>query len=794
MVDMEVRAFGTTQDDAAAAMMTPRILPRPGALAPYAASAVERLIEAARRPIAVVVAPAGFGKSALLRAFTTMYEPAVLVDLAASEPTFRAAVRELCEALRGVAPGARLSFASAYARAAERGERAVALAVWLARYLEGRDVTIVVDSVDRLGDEARLFSEFVEVLAGRGAFAPRLVVAARDTSDLPVPRWLAADLIAMPVGEADLRWTVADARAAADGCGLDVSDRVLERTLQAAHGRAFAALYALQVGELPPRGVDPGLALLHALTPDERSYVLETCLFRTLDAGVLAAAGLPLHPLLEGRSGLGKLIVGWDGGGYRYDEGLRSRAEQTLRTDLASHQCVAERTVKALEAVGRMREALDIARNAELRDHVHRLLRENGLRLEDRGDVDALDAALELLPAELDDAVLLLLRATRESRLGRTDTSEAWFRHAIARAQSPAVAAEAAYRLAREIVRRDRADAVELLEPYADDATLSDDQRSSILSVLAEAYLIAHRPDDARATLERALACCERADLATRAHVYTRASYVELYGGDHDRARRYATIGASIAEQANLYVVATGAYSVLYNLAYDAGGPSECLEHLERLGNCAVRSGNLDFHLYAIVAAYELHVERGDIVAIERLENDLHAFDVNYGAALALEGLVPSRALFAGWAGAFDAAYEILAPSGVQQNALERAALRWAEIALYAAAAGMRERSAAALREFETAVARDDARAPLAVRAVIFARLARALLGERSDAAFEFALPPRLAALSDAVDVVIRRGRGLATGDELLAAFDDLEHHELHGMAKLLAALPAVIA
>ena len=789
---MEVRAFGTTQDDAAAAMMTPRVLPRPGALPPYAASAVERLIEAARRPIAVVVAPAGFGKSALLRAFTTMSESAVLLDLAASEPTFRAAVRDLCEALREVAPGARLSFASAYARAAERGERAAALAVWLARYLEGTDVTIVVDSVDRLGDEARLFSEFVEVLAGRGAFAPRLVVAARETSDLPVPRWLAADLIAMPVGEADLRWTVADARAAADGFGLDVSHRVLEHTLRAANGRAFAVLYALQVGELPPRGVDPGVALLHALTPDERTYVLETCLLRSLDASVLAAAGLPLHPLLEGQSGLGRLIVDWDGAGYRYDEGLRSRAEQTLRADLSSHQCVAERTVKALEAVGRVREALDIARNAQLRTHVHRLLCENGLRLEDRGDVDALDAALELLPAELDDAVVLLLRATRESRLGRTDTSEAWFRHAIARAESRTVAAEAAYRLAREIVRRDRVDAVELLEPYADDATLSDDQRGSILSVLAEAYLIAHRPDDARATLERALACCEGADLAMRAHVYTRASYVELYGGDHDRARRYATIGASFAEQANLYVMATGAHSVLYNLAYDAGGPSECLEHLERLGDCAVRSGNLDFHLYAIVAAYELHVERGDVGAIERLENDLRAFDVN--DALALEGLVPSRALFAAWAGAWHAAYEILAPSGAQQNALERAALRWAEIALYAAAAGMRERSAAALHEFETAVARDDSRSPRSIRAAIVARLAAELLGEDRRIVFDFALPPRLAALSAAVDVVIRARRGLATGDELLAALDDLERHDLHGMAKLLAALPAAIA
>lgn len=791
---MEVRAFEATQEENAAARMRPHACSRPGALPPYAAGAVERLFDAARRPIAVVVAPAGFGKSALLRAFATMCKSAVLVDLAASEPTFRAAVQDLCEALRGVAPGARLSFASAYARAAERGERATALAVWLSRYLEGRDVTIVVDSVDRLGGEARLFSEFAEVLAGRGAFAPKLVVAARDTADLPVPRWLAADLIAMPVGEADLRWTVADARAAANGCGLSVSDHVLERTLLASHGRAFAVLYALQVGEMPPRGVDPGLALLHALTPDERTYVLETCLLRTLDPDVLEAAGLPQHALLEGRSGLGKLIVDWDGGGYRYDEGLRARAEETLRTDLSTYQCVAERTVKALEAVGRVREALDIARNAQLPEHVRHLLRENGLRLEDRGDVDAVDAALELLPAELDDAVLLLLRATRESRLGRTDTSEAWFRHAIERAESRMVAAEAAARLGREIARRGRADAVELLQPYADDDALSNEQRSSVLSILAEAYMVANRPDDARAALERAFATCEGTDLATRALVYTRASYVALNCGDHDRARRYATIGARIAEQANLYVVATGAHSVLYNVAYDAGGASECLEHVERLSNCAVRSGNLEFHLYAIAAAYELHVERGDVAAIERVENDLRAFDVNYSTAPALDSLVPSRALLAGWAGAFDAAYEILAPSGGHPSSHERAALRWAEIALYAAAAGMRERAADALREFDAAATCDASRAPRCIRGAILARLARALLGQDDSLAFDFALPPRLAALAAAVDAAIRCRRGLATGDELLDALDTLEGHDLHGTAKLLAALPAVIA
>jgi ATP/maltotriose-dependent transcriptional regulator MalT len=64
-----------------------------------------RLGEAARRPIAVVVAPAGFGKSALLRAFAAERDGALLIDLGPDAATFRDAVRALCEALRDVVPG-----------------------------------------------------------------------------------------------------------------------------------------------------------------------------------------------------------------------------------------------------------------------------------------------------------------------------------------------------------------------------------------------------------------------------------------------------------------------------------------------------------------------------------------------------------------------------------------------------------------------------------------------------------------------------------------------------------------
>ena len=507
-----------------------------------------------------------------------MCESAVLVDLAGSEPTFRAAVRELCEALRGVAPGARLSFASAYARAAERGERATALAVWLSRYLQGSDVTIVVDSVDRLGDEARLFSEFAEVLAGRGAFAPKLVLAARETSDLPVPRWLAADLIAMPIGEADLRWTVADARAAAEGAGRTVSDHVLQRTLLAANGRAFAVLYALQVGEMPPQRRRPR-ARAAPRAGSRRPHVRPR---NVLDADArrrrARRCGPPAAPAARRpvRPGQADRRLGRRGLPLRRRPAVARRADAAHRPQLAPVRRGAHRE-SARSRRPRARSARHRAQRAAGRTRA--------------------PAAARARPAA---------RGSRRRRRGRrragAPARRSRRRGAAAAARDARIAAGPNRHVGGVVPPCDRARAIGIRRrgsrlptwrarssaatapiPSSCSSRTPTTRRSATTSVRRcsrcspRRTSTAHRTDDARAALERAFACCERADLTTRAHVYTRASYVELHCGDDARARRYATIGASIAEQANLYVIATGAHSVLYNVAYDDGRPVRML-------------------------------------------------------------------------------------------------------------------------------------------------------------------------------------------------------------------------
>ena len=708
-----------------------------------------RLDDAARKPIALIVAPAGYGKTTLLRHLTATRAGALFVDAGAGEGTFRDTLRHLCDTIRPIALGAALTFASSYARAAETGRPAPVLARWLARYLAGHDTTLVFDGVDRLGDDIPLLAELVERLVGELEGRVHVVLASRGDAGLPIPRWFASDLCGMPLGTDDLHQ--------------------------------------------PARDVpDPGAAFA-ALGPADRADLLRTCLLRSFDEKLLSALGLRRHPLLAA-SPLRRLIVPDGPGEFRYDDRLRSRAEEALRADPTAYREVAEASVDALEAAGRIRAALDAARAAALLDRVRRLLRAHGPALEDHGDVDAVEAALDALPAHDDDPVVLMLRATREARLGRTDMAEAWFRHVIERADSRAVAVDAAYRLARELVRRDRADAVELLEPYANDASLPAGQRAALVSVLAQAYVVAHRPDDARRAAEAALALSLPLDAATRAYVHARTAYVALNCGDTAQAREHAALGARLAEEARLDVVAFGAYTVLYDLVYEADGPSAAMRCLERLADCAIRSGNVDFHLYALVAAYDLQVERGDVVAIERLDHGLRAFDLHYGAASSVEGLLPGRALVTAWSGRFAEAHDLLAPSGEQQAHFpDRAALRWAEIGLYAAAAGMRERAEANLRCFADALERDGTHSRHAVRAIVVASVAAELAGARP-----VLVPPignkRLAVLARAARTVVARYRGDAGAAELLGALEDLRTHELGGFAKLFAALPRRIA
>jgi ATP/maltotriose-dependent transcriptional regulator MalT len=229
-----------------------------------------------------------------------------------------------------------------------------------------------------------------------------------------------------------------------------------------------------------------------------------------------------------------------------------------------------------------------------------------------------------------------------------------------------------------------------MLRPDRDFFQTPRSLRVAMISALAAAYCVQGDAVLARKYLGRALRMADHIDdEVTRSRVYHQASYIALQYGEFERAKDFATRAWILAEKLGAQEVAGGALSVLYNVAADVD--EDCrlaAEYLRRMAECGAKTGSIGKQQYALIAAYEMETERGDTSAIASVENDLREFDVEYSAQYANEGLVPSQALQLAWHGDFARAYQLVRPSAAQQMDSERRALRWSEIAIYAAGAG----------------------------------------------------------------------------------------------------------
>ncbi len=361
---------------------------------------------------------------------------------------------------------------------------------------------------------------------------------------------------------------------------------------------------------------------------------------------------------------------------------------------------------------------------------------------------------------------------------------------------------EIVIRYGMDLVRRGRDDVVTLLEAEAGDAETrgSADADAALWALLGTAYVAAHRPDDARIAARRAIVRLPAvADDALRARVLHQASYVALNDGDHALAKSLANRALARAEASFLYDLAARALSVLFNVAMlhddDVPAARSALTRLEEAGR---KAGNDALRLYAILNAYSIEVDAGDVEALERLNRQLGEMQVLL-TPMVSEGLLPAQALRATWDGRFAHAYDLLAPGAQNLFDDDRTAYRWAEVAVYAAAAGKERDAREALARCCETMERLTGEEPLGVRALAYLALARTLLGE-DDAALATIARARAAAgnpfgrIRMLVETVAAfydcRARGsealLALGDML----DELEHCDLGGVARFIARLP----
>lgn len=461
-----------------------------------------------------------------------------------------------------------------------------------------------------------------------------------------------------------------------------------------------------------------------------------------------------------------------------------------------------ERAIE-LERAHRYGDALQAFAACRATDDILGLLSRKGTVLLEQGGIDAVASAINTILAKQETlpSPLACLMGTIEARRGRTDVSEAWFREAAAAATTKAQAADIAYRQACALAGRFHGEACEeLLLPLVDDDEIPADLRASAMALLAVAYVLAKRFEEAVALVDRALKTIEdHAAPIVRAQVYQHSAWVQLFSGDVRAAKALAPGAARLAMEHGLYEIAAHTYSVLYNMAFDIDDdPNASAQHLQTIEECATRTNNAESLLYALLGQYDLAAQDGDFVEVARLRNDLQGHEVAYSHITASQTLVPAEALELAAAGDFQSAYELLAPSAPRQSVMDdRLALRFAEIAIYAAGAGMTAESAEAESAAQAALERLGQTSLRTQRAQIYLALVSMINGKENDAfailqALKSEIPPqaRIRTFLDSVILLWHYWKGVDNHDEFFRSMDMLRSRKLGGIASLIEALP----
>jgi len=779
--------------------VSPSLVSRPRFAAAIEESAVRRAV--------LVTAPPGYGLSVALRQYATGHQPSAYVALP-ERVSFARFVGDLVHALSSHIPGMRLSLAGAYERALQRDDPADTLAVWFARHAAGVRCTIVLDDLDHAADP--LVARFVARAIERTSDGVRWLVASRSLDELPVASWLAHGIATLPIDGPTLRLTLERAEEIAALLAPEVAPEAVTALHASTNGVVadFVFLLRRPISDAAQRFDIPfeqaAEESFEALQPQERDLILQTALLPSLDSSAVGKTGgseaaIMLLAIRE------KAPHIFDDGGARYHGRFAAFIHTKIEAlPLAERERIVARTARALEMSGDIGGAIHLLAWVKDEREILRLVERYGFTSIESDKAYFMHDALAALGEEARQAnhSVLAVQAIMASLGGKLDMSEALFQHALLSCKVPHQRMRMRYLYAVDLLRRGREDCIELLKP--DDAFFEapPEVRVSVMSALGAAYVVAGRPELGRKWVERALSSALRLDdNVLSARVHHQASFVALHAGDGERAKRLAKISAELAEREGLFEVAGGAYSVLYNAAQDLDDDLQAAaSYLERIATCGAKCGSVDKQLYAWVAAYEIAAERGDGRAAAGVERELQEFDVQYSSRHVMQALLPAKALQLSWQGDFARAHKMLSSSAELQVTPDRQALRLAEIAFYAAAAGDHEDAAASVSAAWRVIRKHGQTADLRFwRARTLCALTFTLLGRiRSPRLILNALRRevpekyvRVLALLAAVEALVARRSGEHNYEPVVAALDELRRRQSGGLARLLEALPS---
>ncbi|HZZ64810.1 MAG TPA: LuxR C-terminal-related transcriptional regulator [Candidatus Baltobacteraceae bacterium] len=773
----------------------------------------ERLERAARFPVTLIVAPAGFGKSVALRDFLeTSRTQAARYDVRREDGTLLAFVRRLSETLQPYAPSALAAFPAMQERVLAADEPVLQLSDWFLEHLKQCTCTVVIDDLHYAAPDPASIALLAD-LVERTSERMKWIISTRSDVGLPIATWVAYGRMDIPIGEDDLRFTSDEALATADQTQTAAEPSEIEELRQLTEGWPVALTIALrtrthstdlQKASFGTREmVYRYLAeqVFAGLTPQQREFALATSVFSTFDGAIAQSLGGDQR-FVESFRSKAAFLNETGPAQYRYHDLFRDFLETELRRSGEERWRLAlSEGARLLEERGDYAGALVLYVKARAAPQLLQLIERDGFSLFERGEAGKLADALDILPLPLrsSSAVAVGLRAMIDAGLGRFEIAQRDFLNAIAQTErDDELRMRLVHRYAIELVRSDH-DCVQFLEPYALDERIDARYRVPLFGTLATGYLHAGKSAEALSVAQRGLAALDAsisADITAR--LFQQAAYVERYAGSKEKARSYANTAIELALANNLHELAARAYSVLYTIVHDTtDDPIASLAILDKLSECARKGASSQARLFALVASYDIEVERGDDAALEDLDRQMQEYQALL-PRLRTTAVLPAQALRAAWSGDFDGAYERVGGTAADQTTAEQRALRAAESGLYALAAGRNEEGERELQAASDAVTRADACAKDVIRARLLLAVAEMVRGH-DGAAHRYISEaervaggslPRLAALANAVRTMYRVRLGQTEPEHWAAALERLRSNHFGGLARLLGALP----
>lgn len=735
---------------------------------------VERLRRSAERRVALVIAPPGFGKSTLIRQARDVAGIDAFYRVPPESRTLLAFLRGLTSALEASVPGAHLSLAIAYERAIQSSSPGAELALWLSEHLRGASIRIAIDDLHYAS--APEVPEFVQRSVEMSPDSVQWLLVLREGAKLPLASWLAHGICDVPIAEAELRFSPAEVESLAADVAPELAAAAVSEIAVRTGGWPAATALALQLGDagtgtpLDAHAMYDELAarVIDAIPQPERSRALKSAVLPdAFDDRLLRAFALAR---------------------------LHERGPQLEREALLEAADACERT-------GDVRAALAFYQRAGVPDAMCRILKSHGIALMDGGFADVVEAAIAALDREAFDGgpAIMALKALRDAHLVRFDSAEAWFQLAIsASAGDDDLRLRIVHRYALDLLRRGRVDAIDVLEPAIASSSPAHAYHPLLCATLATAYALVDRLDDARTSIASAMENLRPNLLpALRTRAYHQAAYVALRCSDIPEARRYAERVLDVAVPNGFYDLAARAHSILYEIAHawDAN-PQQALAHVDSVAEFGLKSGDTHIRQWTLMAAYYVEAERGNGDAMTAIERGLNAPEVLQTTDDTNAALLPGQALRATWSGDFARAYRLLEHSEERGVSAEKRAFYWAEVALFAAAAGLhgvaREAAAAARADLPPGLPGKHG-----IQAAAYLLVALSLLGDRDgwSAVHALVTPGDRnrpgAVFVQAAEALHRHWLEERDHHLVLGMFAELRMADFGGIAALFEALPA---